>query len=235
MARHRLLPAIALLVGFGAVAPAAAAQWTVFDPTNFQENVLQYLRAADALAVSRQQLAAALLALRKLDAPQWRAITSLVSAGDAALGTDASLGYARAGLPSAFVATFPGAVPTRTAPADERAATARTMATLGGALDAQAAQGASLVDASRTLDQMRGQLAGVQGTEGALELAGTVHVFSAQELVLLRQAVLAQANVDAVYDAAQLDDRARTDESLRALATAMGAAPPRRPRWSLVP
>jgi len=235
MPRHRLPVAVAVLVAWGAAAPAAGAQWTVFDPTNFQESVLQYARAADALAVSRQQLATALQALRKLEDPRWRAITSLVTAGDASLGTDGSLGYARPGVVSAFGATFPGAVPTRTAPADERAATARTMATLVGALGAQATQGASLASASHDLDQVRGQLAGVQGTEGALELAGTVHVFSAQELVLLRQAVLAHANADAVYDAAQLDDRARTDESVRALAAAMGVAPPRRPRVSLAP
>src|SRR2546425_354370 len=49
------------------------------------------------------------------------------------------------------------------------------------------------------LTQMKGRVATVQGHEAALELQNTATVFTAEELMLLRQALMAQSSMEAVY------------------------------------
>jgi hypothetical protein len=49
------------------------------------------------------------------------------------------------------------------------------------------------------LEGMKRQLATIQGHEEALEFNGTVGVYSAEELTLLRHALEAQTNAEAVY------------------------------------
>jgi hypothetical protein len=126
-------------------------------------------------------------------------------------------------------------VATRSYPAGERADVARTLATLAGALASGELQRPSLVAGTGQLDGIKGQLPGVQGTEGVLELSSTVHVFSAEELVLLRQAVVAGVNALSVYEGSEVTRRAQLDENLRALAAGMTSPVPRRPVVSLRP
>jgi hypothetical protein len=184
----------------------AVAQWAVFDAANFHQSLLQ--------------LAADLRMLSKLDGPEWRSIGGLVAAGNAV-------------MPAGAVGGVPGA--TRAYPTVERDAVAATLATLSGALASAELQRPSMASGTAQLDAIKGQLAGVQGTEGALELSSTVHVFSAEELVLLRQAVVAGVNAQSVYYGNELTSRAETDENLRALLQAMTATPVRRPAVSLRP
>jgi hypothetical protein len=195
-----------LSVALVALASPARAQWAVFDAAN-------YARAAQSLVLE-------LRALRKLDTPRWRTITGLVSAADAA-------------LPAGVVPTAPQA--TRTYPSAERTAVARTLASLAGALSTADLQRSSLATGTSHLDAIKAQLPGVQGTQAALELSSTVHVFNAEELVLLRQAVLAQGNAQSVYYANELNARAQVDESARSLYSGMGITPPRRAVLSLRP
>ena len=58
-------------------------------------------------------------------------------------------------------------------------------------------------------------------------------MFSAEELLLLRQAIVAQTNAQSVYYGNELSARAQLDENARALYTGMAAAPPRRAVLSL--
>ena len=66
-----------------------------------------------------------------------------------------------------------------------------------------------------------------------LELSSTVDVFTAEELVLLRQAVLAAANAQSVYYGNELTARAEVDENARAMYAGMAVTPPRRAVLSL--
>src|SRR5712692_8190863 len=57
------------------------------------------------------------------------------------------------------------------------------------------------------LDRIKRQLATAQGHEAALELNGTIGMYTAEELTLLRQAVAALTNVQTVYYADQVTAR----------------------------
>jgi conjugal transfer/entry exclusion protein len=196
------------------VAPSiAGAQWAVFDAANLHQNVLQYARAVEALA-------AELRALQKLSGPRWRTVTGVVSAADAA-------------LPAGAVGAAPQA--TRDYPDVERSTTTSTLASLAGALAGADLQRSSLTAGTAQLDAIKGQLAGVQGTQGVLELSSTVHVFTAEELVLLRQAIVAQTNVASVYYGNEVTTRAQSDEDARALYQGMASPALRRAVVSLRP
>jgi hypothetical protein len=136
-------------------------------------------------------------------------------------------------MPAGAVGGVSGA--TRAYPTVERDAVAGTLATLAGALASAELQRPSMAAGTAQLDGIKGQLAGVQGTEGALELSSTVHVFSAEELVLLRQAVVAGVNAQSVYYGNELTTRAQTDENVRALMAGMTSPVPRRALVSLRP
>jgi hypothetical protein len=66
----------------------------------------------------------------------------------------------------------------------------------------------------------------VQGHEAALELDGTIGMYSAEELTLLRQAVAALTNVQAVYNANQVNGQAQEGATIQAELTAMSAPGP---------
>lgn len=188
------------------VASPVRAQWAVFDAANFHQSVLQ--------------LAADLKMLSKLDGPRWRSVAGIVAAGNAV-------------LPAGAVGAAP--VATRGYPAVERDGVARTLATLAGAVSAAEVQRPSLTAGTAQLDAIKAQLPGVQGTQGALELSSTVHVFTAEELVLLRQAIVAQTHAQSVYYGNELTTRAQADENVRALFSGMGSPVPRRAAVSFRP
>jgi hypothetical protein len=106
---------------------------------------------------------------------------------------------------------------------------------LAGALAGADLQRSSLTAGTAQLDAIKGQLAGVQGTQGVLELSSTVHVFTAEELVLLRQAIVAQTNVASVYYGNEVTTRAQSDEDARALYQGMASPALRRAVVSLRP
>jgi conjugal transfer/entry exclusion protein len=187
------------------------AQFAVFDPTNYAENVLHVTKAIEQIRLTQSEIDNQLRALKKLGRPEWRDITGVVSATSAAQSPGAA-------LERSFASVFPGAVPTRNFPADDRARSRSTLAALAGVLEASRASSSSV-----------GQVADAQGHEESLELANTVHVYSAQELTLLRQAVAAQTSAEAVYYAHQVNAAAESDENARALWSSMAAAPAHRP------
>lgn len=197
-----------------------AMQFAVFDATNYAENVAHLAKAVEQIRLAESQISNQLLALRKLRNPDWREISGVVAAG--AAGQSASSDIDRR-----FSSVFPGAVATRDYPADDRARSRATLAALSGVLDGARASTATVAPGAAQLDRFKPQAEAAQGHEESLELANTVHIYSAQELTLLRQAVAAQTSAQAVYYAHQVN-AAEADESARALWSSMAATPPRR-------
>jgi P-type conjugative transfer protein TrbJ len=191
------------------------AQLAVFDPTNYAENVLHVVKAVEQIKLAEQ-------ALQKLRSPEWRDISSVVSTVTASQspGTD---------LSRRFSSVFPGAVATRDFPADDRARSRSTLSTLAGVLDAARASSSTVAPGAAQLDRFQPQVAASQGHEESLELANTVHVYTAQELTLLRQAVAAQTSAEAVYYAHQVNAQAESDENARALWSSMATGTAHRP------
>ncbi len=215
--------------------PASArAQFTVFDPTNYAESVAHYLKALEQIRLAESQIANQVQALKKLGSPVWRQIGGVVQAASVAQSQGAAIAYSSSDLDQRFAARFPAAA-TRDFPADERARNAATMATLAGALDATRVGASTFAPGATQIDQFKAQVAASNGHEESLELANTVHVYSAEELLLLRQAIAAQTNAQAVYYASQVNAQAQAQENARALLAGMAATPPRRPSFSYRP
>jgi P-type conjugative transfer protein TrbJ len=211
----------------------AKAQFAVFDPTNYAENVLHYARALEQLRAAQAQIANQVQALKKLRDPRWRSLVSTVGRLNDAMASRSGVGYALADPASALRSVYPGDRATSTYVADERSQTEHAMATMAAALTVAHAQGATLEPGVRQVDAFKQQAASVQGHEAALELGTSVGVFSAEELVLLRQAMASQTNMQAVAYARQVTADAQAEENTRTVLGTMAAGAPRRPPMSL--
>jgi P-type conjugative transfer protein TrbJ len=234
LAKTRLLGASAI-VAFGlALTPSPVqAQFglfgsgIVFDPSNFARNVLHYARRLEQMNMQRQQLRQQLTALRKLRAPNWRQINATLTQMDALMQQGRALAYSLRAIDAEFQRTFPGAKVFRNYPTEQQTQAVRTLATLRGALNAANRAARDFPTSVARLDAMKRQLGSIQGHEEALELNGTIGMYSAEELTLLRQAVSALTNVQAVYYADQVNAQAQEAATVRERLAAMSAPGPR--------
>jgi P-type conjugative transfer protein TrbJ len=229
--RRRWSPTLAILVALALHAPAAAhaqlggvlggviggilggGPQIVYDPTAVGKLIAQ-------MAVQQSQLNRMVQALEKLpNAPSrdiragMQALTTIMARGDALM-------YALRDADRVFRTTFPVSTPIADWPTEERARAERTVATMRAALGAVSAQAESFAAGLDQLTRMKQALGGVRGHEAAIELLNTASVFTGQELMLLRQAILTQANAQAVYYASEANASAQRDESIRALLAA---------------
>jgi P-type conjugative transfer protein TrbJ len=249
MTLHSLLPrrrsprlvatcALALLGCLAAPARARAqfgllGSGIVFDPSNFARNVLHYARRLEQLNLQRQQFQQQLTALRKLPNPNWRAIAGTLGQMDAALAQGQALAFSLQAIDREFQRTFPGTQVFRNYPAEQETQAVRTLATLRGALNAANRAARDVPTSVARLEAIKRQLGSVQGHQAALELNGTIGMYSAEELTLLRQAVAALTNVESVYYADQVNAQAQEAATLRSRLAAMSAPGPRHQPFSL--
>lgn len=233
-ARAQLLTiAIAALFGLLAVPVTVQAQFglfgsgIVFDPSNFARNVLHYARRLEQMNLQRQQLQQQVTAMRKLSNPNWRQINAALSQMDALMQQGQALAYSLRTIDTEFQRTFPGAQAFRNYPAEERTQAMRTLATMRGALNAANRAARDFPTNVARLEAMKRQLGSIRGHEEALELNGTIDMYSAEELTLLRQAVSSLTNVQAVYYANQVNAEAQRQATFRNRLSAMSASGPR--------
>ena len=205
----------------------------VFDPSNFARNVLHYARRLEQLNLQRQQLQQQVTAMRKLRAPNWRQINATLAQMDALMQQGQALAYSLRAIDAEFQQTFPGPQAFRNYPTEQHTQTVRTLATFRGALNAANRAAGDFPTSVARLDAMKRQLGSIQGHEEALELNGTIGMYSAEELTLLRQAVSALTNVQAVYYADQVNAQAQEGATVRERLAAMSAPGPRYPPISL--
>lgn len=231
---RRLLPLA--LAGAAFLAPAAArAQFglpgvpqVVYDPSNFAKNAAQLAEQLNALALQRQQLAQQLRAMRKLTNPPTRSIAATMGQLAEVMAASQAITYALAGADARFATTFPVSRVITDWPAEQRTQAERTVATMRSALAAAGAQAETFGPGMQRVAEMKAALAGAPGHQAALELIGAASIYGAEEMMLLRQALAAQLNVQAVTTAQQVNGEAQRDASTRALLQQMGAPKPRR-------
>src|SRR5258708_21519180 len=201
----RLLPAAFLVVLALLGAPTAHAQFgifgsgIVFDPSNFARNVLHYARRLQQMALQKQQLQQQLTAMRKLANPPWRDIRQTVAQLDGLMADGRALSYRLRNLDQQFQATFPVNRTFHDWPSERRTQAARTVATMGAVLAGARAQAQVFPDGLDRLTHMKGRRPAVQGHEAALELQNTATVFTAEVLMLLRQAPMPHSPTQALY------------------------------------
>jgi P-type conjugative transfer protein TrbJ len=213
----------------GAIAPQASAQIAVYDPANYAENVLHYVNQLTQIKNQLDQVKYQLRALAKLPSAPWRNVGQSLENIGGMMGAPHSLGYAASGVGTTFRRYFPVTQSVTDWPTAQRAQGQAEVNVFGAAVDATAQQ-QSTVEAGRTAIQRMKQLNGtVSGHEQALELQNSAAVYSAEELMLLRQAVMAQTNIQAVYFASRINEEVRRDAAVRAalaqLATPQTAPP----------
>ena len=232
--KTRLLAAGALAVLGCLLTPATAhAQFglfgsgIVFDPGNFARNILHYVRRLEQMNMQRLQFQQQIAAMRKLRNPNWRAITGTLTQMDALMQQGQALAYSVRAIDREFQQTFPGAQVFRNYPAERQTQAVRTLATLRGALNAANRAAQEVPTSVARLDAIKRQLGSIQGHEEALELNGTIGMYGAEELTLLRQAVSGLTNVQAVYYADQVNAQAQEAATVRARLAAMSAPGPR--------
>lgn len=226
--------AVALLVWTGAPTPAPAQfslpglPQIVYDPSNLAKNAVT--AAQTVLMVRRQleQLQLQIQALRKLGNPSWREIDSYVRQMEYLLEQGEAIGYTMADLEEQFRGTFPGyraAASNLDLPEAQRVQAQRTLGTMRAALNVLHAHAEQFRTGRVRLDQIKGQMAGIQGTQEALELQATLDAFLAEEVGLLRQTVATQANLQAVYNAYQVSQQEEMRANYRAMMDRMSTLP----------
>jgi P-type conjugative transfer protein TrbJ len=203
----------------------AAAQWTVYDPINYAENVLHYTHQLLQIQYQLQQLGYQVQALAKLPAAPFRDVRAPLSGIAALMGAPRSLGYAAPDVAATFHTLFPVSRPVDDWPVEQQARAQSSIDVLQAAVLATAEQQATVGTGSETLARMKELNSVVQGHEQALELQNTAAVYSAEELMLLRQAAMAQTNIQAVFYANEMNTVVQRDATVRAVLGALVTPP----------
>lgn len=209
--------------------PRAHAQLAVFDPTNFARNVLHYARRLEQMDLQRRQLEQQITAMRKLPNPPWRDISQTVAQINALMADGRALSYQLANLDQQFRVTFPVDKSFADWPTERRAQAQRTVATMGAVLAGARAQAQVFTDGLGRVAQIKAQVGTIQGHEAALELQNSATVLTAEELMLLRQALIAQTSMQAVYYSDRINAEAQQSATIDERLTSL-AAPARRGR-----
>jgi P-type conjugative transfer protein TrbJ len=207
--KHFAAMAVLVLLSLAPLHRASAQLFggVVFDPSNFARNVLHYARRLEQMELQKTQLQQQLVAMQKLTSPPWRDISQTVAQLDALMADSRALAYQLGNLNQQFKATFPVDRSFKDWPAERRAQALRTVATMETVLSSARAQAGGFTDGLGRIAQIKARVGTIQGHEAALELQNTATVFGAEELMLLRQALMAQTSMQAVYYA----DRVNTD------------------------
>lgn len=231
----RLILAVAMVM-FASAARPAQAQFglggVVFDPRNLAQAVTLYKRIMDQLTVQRQQLQSQMTAMRKLAAPPWRDISNAMAQVDALTRHGQAISYSLANADALFRTTFAGTMTRGDAPSIEQQQSVRTLATLRGALNAAQRSAAEFPIGLTRIRDMKRAIATVQGHEQALELNGTVGIYTAEQLTMLSQQLAALTNAHTVYYAHDVNARAQTEANVRAFLTSLGTISSSRPAFS---
>lgn len=219
--RRRLVLAMAL--GLAAPAGGAIAQFTVFDPTNYAQNVLQAARALEtinnqiaSLQNEAQMLVGQSRNLASLPYSSLAVLQAQVARTRDLLGQAQSLAYDVSTIQQAFTRNY-GAVSLSASNADLVArADERWTTSVAGFEDALKVQAGVIGGVDGTAAQMSALVEQSQGASGALQAAqagNQLLALQAQQLTQLIALVAAQGRADALESAdraaARADARAR--------------------------
>ena len=192
-------PARAQIPGLGGIGGIfGGGPIVVYDPSAVAKLVDQLRAQAEQIGMQQTQVEQQLLAMRKLPNPPWREIRLAMEQLEALMRNARALTYAIENLDQEFQATYPVTRIILDWPAEERAQAERMVATMRATVNAARTQAASFAPGLERIAEMKAAVGAIQGHEAALELQNTATVYTAEELMLLRQAILSQANAQAI-------------------------------------
>ncbi len=208
----------AFIVGVLLAEPTrSGAQIPVTDAGNLASNLAQYAKQLLQVKMQIQQLAEQLAAMEHLAEFPARDARHPLQAVSALMGQAGTLGYGAADLAASFRRYFTPTtvvqdwVPSQTTQAE------LTVDLMRRALASASAQQAELGPAMDIVARIQALNTGLAGHEQALELQNTALVYTAQELMLLRQQAMLQTNLQGAYYANELAREAQRDTTARAV------------------
>lgn len=200
----------------------------VVDLRNLAQNISHYRKRLQEYDAQRQQLTHQINAMRKLASPNWRNLAGLVQQLDHVVAQANGIAYSLRQAEALFRQTFPGYAPPPGGwtPASARMQTERALATLQGVVAGAAEHGREMQGAMATLGQIKSRMGSTQGHQQAMELQTTMQGFTADQLAMLRQAVVMQTNAMAVVEAQRLQQQAAAAAALEMAVRRMEAYRP---------
>jgi P-type conjugative transfer protein TrbJ len=217
-----LLPALALL----APAPAAAVipvtdyahivvnqYWHYVHYVQFALQIYQHYQA---LANQLRQIVNQLTALKKLANPNWREVYDLLANLDWIMRQGQALAYSYKNIDAQFQQVFPGWAEVQNWPVQRQAQAVRTLDTMRTALDTTSEQFRHDIADQLFLERIKWQMDGIHGHQEALELQGTILMYTAQELGVIKQSLATANNMQAVYYGHEINREAQGEATLAA-------------------
>ncbi|MEM7789396.1 MAG: type IV secretion system protein [Bacteroidota bacterium] len=195
-------------------AQPANAQWAVIDPAHIVKSVYNGFKIVDQLNTQRQQLADFQRQVEGLARFEFRSVGQFTDHVDRTLASGQSLAYSTRELDAAFADAYAdyGA----TSPSES--ADAFVQRRLDGALQTLRAlrESAEQISGARgDIERLQGQIRSATTSQQIAEVQGTIEAYQAQELQMLRQAVMLQASQTATDQAEEAARFAYSREQTR--------------------
>jgi P-type conjugative transfer protein TrbJ len=182
------------------------------------------------------QIDAQLRALAKLRDPNWRQIQPLLTELDFLMRSGSALGYPLPDVGGQYRQLYPGYSPWTDLGAPVRQSE-RALDTFRAGLAATSSQAQTFAPGEDLLASIRQQMTTTDGHQQALEQIATLAAFSAQELLLTRQALAVANNQAALAHGYWIDRQAQGDATLAwaLVETSQAAARNTSPGWTFRP
>jgi P-type conjugative transfer protein TrbJ len=127
-----------------------------------------------------------------------------------------ALAYSYKDVDAQFQQLFPGWTEIADWPTQRHAQAVRTLDNMRTALDTVSEQFRHDIGDQLLLERIKNQMETVQGHQQALELQGTIQLYTAQELGVIKQSLATANNMQAVYYGHQINREAQAEATLQA-------------------
>ena len=211
----RGLAALALLAVASAAQPAQA-QWAVIDPAHIAKSVHNGIQIMHQLRAQRDQLQAFRDQVVGLSRFEFRDVGSFLDGVDRAVASGEALAYATRDLDRAFARAYAGADPDEPGEAADTFVRRRLDGAIG-ALRSVRDHAAQLGDSRRDVLRLQAQLRTADTAQQVAELQGSIQAYQAQEMQMIRQMLMLQANQSATDQAEEAARFQYTREAARTL------------------
>jgi len=202
--------------------PPAAAQWAVFDPTNYVQNYLTQLRAVQSnlnevrqIHAQLQQYDNMLRNTKSLDVRDLGTAIDALSRLDRVIGEGRSLAVTASDYEKAFKARFPGYQATTNYSESYREWSDTSRDSVLGALRVANLQARGAMIEEQGLASLRSAVASADGQKAAVDAGNQIALAQINQLQQLRELMVAQMQASGTYMAARQQADASKEASIR--------------------
>lgn len=202
--------------------PPAAAQWAVFDPTNYVQNYLTQLRAVQSnvnevrqIQAQLQQYDNMLRNTKSLDVGDLGTATDALSRLDRVIGEGKSLAVTASYYDKAFKARFPGYQATTNYSENYRVWSDTSRDSVLGALRVANLQARGAMTEEQALASLRSAVTSADGQKAAMDAGNQIALAQITQLQQLRELMVAQMQASGTYMAAEQQADASKEASIR--------------------